>query len=239
MRGFYDDLTCKQTWRHARTDIRSRTPAELLLIEVDYSRSIIYLLENLVCYIRITMLRRSSKLFVPCLQGTLVRLALPSVQPHRKYAVEVPDEHRHNFDPENPNLTKFEVVDDPEVWKYVERILPQRTIPPSPKEEGASGWKPARLTREEARNLPYFVARTKNHMLPVYLKEEVRGPRYITYVCKVHGDPWALRNELKLYLDELFPQQHIVTKVNELTQKVGFKGKFVNEITEFLLKKGF
>lgn len=152
MRGFYDDLTCKQTWRHARTDIRSRTPAELLLIEVDYSRSIIYLLENLVCYIRnrfITMLRRSSKLFVPCLQGTLARLALPSVQPHRKYAVEVPDEHRHNFDPENPNLTKFEVVDDPEVWKYVERILPQRTIPPSPKEEGASGWKPARLTREE------------------------------------------------------------------------------------------
>ncbi|XP_022664542.1 probable 39S ribosomal protein L49, mitochondrial [Varroa destructor] len=171
--------------------------------------------------------------------STLARLALPSVQPHRKYAVEVPDEHRHNFDPENPNLTKFEVVDDPEVWKYVERILPQRTIPPSPKEEGASGWKPARLTREEARNLPYFVARTKNHMLPVYLKEEVRGPRYITYVCKVHGDPWALRNELKLYLDELFPQQHIVTKVNELTQKVGFKGKFVNEITEFLLKKGF
>lgn len=30
----------------------------------------------------------------------------------------------------------------------------------------------------QARNLPYFVARTKNHMLPVYLKEEVRGESF-------------------------------------------------------------
>lgn len=77
-------------------------------------------------------------------------------------------------------------------------------------------------------------------MLPVYEEAEIRGPRYITYVRKIQGDPWAFRNDLKAYIEEIKTTEKAVrTKVNELTQTVGVKGRYVEEIKEFLLKKGF
>ncbi|OQR69647.1 putative 39S ribosomal protein L49 [Tropilaelaps mercedesae] len=185
------------------------------------------------------MLRRSSKLLASYLEDAFSHSASTLTQPCRSFAVKVLEEHRDKCDPDNSNVTKFELVNDPELWKYVERLIPQRVIPPCPKEPGLSGWTPPTLSKEQAKTLPYFVVRTRNHMLPVYLVTEIRGPRYITYVRKVQGDPWVLRNDVQAYLKHLFPDRTIVTKVNELTQTVGFKGKFVDEVTEYLLGKGF
>lgn len=41
-------------------------------------------------------------------------------------------------------------------------------------------------------SLPYIVARTKNHMIPVYLHlEEVRGIRKVTIIRHIEGDIWV------------------------------------------------
>lgn len=48
------------------------------------------------------------------------------------------------------------------------------------------------FTVSASSNLPYFVARTKNHMVPVYLRlEEVRGIRKVTIIRHIEGDIWV------------------------------------------------
>ena len=81
----------------------------------------------------------------------LRRLALPLVNRagHRLSSTMIPDEHLDKFDPENPNYTKFEVVSDPEIWSYVERLMPVSKIALPPNKPGPSGWQPVKLTKEE------------------------------------------------------------------------------------------
>lgn len=81
----------------------------------------------------------------------LRRLVLPfaSRAGQRLSSTTVPEEHRDKFDPENPNYTKFEVVEDPDVWSHVERLIPDKRVPPMPDSPGPSGWQPVRLTKAE------------------------------------------------------------------------------------------
>ena len=45
---------------------------------------------------------------------------------------------------------------------------------------------------ERQPNLPFFVGRTKNHMVPVYLDlEAIRGQRKITMIKHIEGDIWV------------------------------------------------
>ncbi|XP_003743673.1 probable 39S ribosomal protein L49, mitochondrial [Galendromus occidentalis] len=171
----------------------------------------------------------------------LRRVALPFLgrAGQRLSSTDIPEKHLDKFDVDNPNYTKFEVVSDPDVWSHVERLMPKKIVPPSPTEGGPSGWTPVRLTREEARELPYFVQRTRNHMLPVYQRVDIRGPRYVTVVRKVQGDPWALRNALKEHIKQIRGTDDVTTMVNELTQTVGIKGQLVEEVKDFLIMKGF
>lgn len=171
-------LFCKQRWRlaHFLFCRHSRTPArreedvrgvvdvlDLILYCAEITESWSFSLKTLrsgdlfvlseLAPSCLNMLRQTSRV-LGCavhLQNALVRpvIVLTSQVTKRHCATEIPEKHRDKFDPENPNLTKFEVVNEPELWKYVERIIPSKRIPPCPTEGGPSGWIPPRLTREE------------------------------------------------------------------------------------------
>ncbi|KAJ8956566.1 hypothetical protein NQ317_012638 [Molorchus minor] len=92
---------------------------------------------------------------------------------------------------------KYEVTYNPTDWKYVERILPLSVVPePKKKDNYTSGWK---RQADNLQNRPYFIERTKNHMIPVYLKISQRGIRRETIVKKIQGDIWLLEKELRTF----------------------------------------
>lgn len=130
---------------------------------------------------------------------------------------------------------KYEVTSNPEEWKYVERILPLTVVPdPKPKESYPSGWIPQ---SPGAVKLPYFVERTKNHMMPVYLEFGFRNIRRLTVIKKIQGDIWLLENELRGFLqkENYVPLR---SQVNEFTRIITFHGDHVNAIKYYLTKKG-
>ncbi|XP_058821369.1 large ribosomal subunit protein mL49 [Topomyia yanbarensis] len=135
------------------------------------------------------------------------------------------------------NIDQFpevEVVKNSPEWKYVERLIAPRVVPaPIARSSYPSGWKPA----SPDPGLKYFVARTKNHMLPVYLRRSYRGQRIITAVRRIDGDIWQLEAELR-YLIESKLNKQIVTRVNEMNAQIELKGDFVTIVEQFLLSKG-
>lgn len=135
------------------------------------------------------------------------------------------------------DITQFpevEVVKNAPEWKYVERLLAPRVVPkPVAQSEYPSGWKPP----QPKPDLKYFVARTKNHMLPVYLHRSFRGQRIITAIRRIDGDIWQLEAELR-YLIEKRLNKQIVTRVNEMNGQIELKGDFVTIVEEYLLEKG-
>lgn len=85
---------------------------------------------------------------------------------------------------------------------------------------------------------PYYVERTKNHMMPVYLKSGFRNQRRLTYVRKIKGDIWLLHEELTEFLkNETFLP--LRSQVHEFVGSICFHGDFVNAVKYYLTKKGF
>ncbi|XP_013136263.1 PREDICTED: 39S ribosomal protein L49, mitochondrial [Papilio polytes] len=131
---------------------------------------------------------------------------------------------------------EYDVVKNPSEWIYVERLLPFDTIPAvRPKEKYPSGWIPP---KEEALNLPYFISRTKNHELPIYLNITFRGMRKITQIKKIEGDIWLLNDILKTHLKES-AGQYVETRVHELGKFIEVKGDYVNIVRDWAHSKGF
>ncbi|NP_001232963.1 Probable 39S ribosomal protein L49, mitochondrial [Acyrthosiphon pisum] len=132
---------------------------------------------------------------------------------------------------------KYEVSSSPEEWKFVERLLPLTTIPtPSDRKDLPSGWQPQTATFGK---YPYFVHRTRNHMLPVYLKVSMRGTRRITQINNVDGNIWMLEEAIKKYLMRVYGDKKIIaTKVHEVCGHLCIHGDHVSRVKEWLLKKG-
>lgn len=131
---------------------------------------------------------------------------------------------------------KIEIVQNAPEWKYVERILPQKLIPkPAPKAEYPSGWTPQ---TEEANKYPYFVCRSRNYMVPVYLEVGFRGMKKETVIRHINGDIWALNKELTDYI-EYYMARKARSKVNEYAQKIVINGDHVNLLKDYLIRKGF
>ncbi|KAF5285346.1 hypothetical protein FQA39_LY04445 [Lamprigera yunnana] len=131
---------------------------------------------------------------------------------------------------------KYEVSQNPEEWKYVERTLPAPTVPtPIPKDKYPSEWKPQ---GKNLINKPYFISRTKNHMLPVYLCISQRGMRRITKIRNIQGDIWLLEQQLRKFLE---PQNDrpIRSQVNEFVRHIRFHGDHVNAIKYWLMERNF
>ncbi|KAF5275547.1 hypothetical protein FQR65_LT04150, partial [Abscondita terminalis] len=126
---------------------------------------------------------------------------------------------------------KYEVSNSVEDWKYVEQALPPMVVPtPTPKDKYPSEWKPQ---GNDFANKPYFVPRTKNHMLPVYLHVSQRGIRRITKVRNVQGDIWMLEKQLRDFIQPL-DIRPIRSQVNEFVGYIRFYGDFVNAIKHWL-----
>ncbi|XP_068631002.1 large ribosomal subunit protein mL49 [Battus philenor] len=131
---------------------------------------------------------------------------------------------------------EYEVVKNPPEWKYVERLLPFETIPAvTPKENYPSGWIPP---REEAKNLPYYMSRTRNHEVPIYLHVTFRGMRKITKIKKIEGDIWLFNDIIKAHLKET-SGKYVETRVHELGQFIEVKGDYVNILRDWAHSKGF
>lgn len=47
------------------------------------------------------------------------------------------------------------------------------------------------LTESKYSELPYYIPRTKNHMMPVYLEQSTETLRKFTKVCHIRGDIWV------------------------------------------------
>lgn len=128
---------------------------------------------------------------------------------------------------------QIEVLKNPPEWKYVERILRKPQVPePQPKSEYPSGWRP-----QTNLDNPYYVARTKNHMIPAYLNLYFRGQRKVTKLRKIQGDIWLLERELRECIEKRIGKK-IATRVNELSGQIWFKGDYATIVTDFLIKKG-
>ncbi|CAH1792302.1 unnamed protein product, partial [Owenia fusiformis] len=137
----------------------------------------------------------------------------------------------------NPEeTTDYEV--SKEEWKYVDRLLPLKTLPEPPKYSSyptPSGWIPQ---KDENIGLPYSVRRSRFHMLPVYLEEKSGGTRKITIVKKVEGDIWAFEADIRKHLEELTSRK-VTTQVHEITRFLRIKGIYLKEVSDFLISKGF
>lgn len=128
---------------------------------------------------------------------------------------------------------QVEVLRNPPEWKYVERILRRPQVPePQPKSEYPSGWQP-----QSNLNNPYYVARTKNHMVPAYLNTYFRGLRRVTKLRKIQGDIWLLERELRDCIEKRIGKK-IATRVNELSGQIWIKGDYVTIVNDFLMEKG-
>lgn len=133
------------------------------------------------------------------------------------------------------NHPQVEIVRNPPEWKFVEAILAKQIVPtPTPKSAYPSGWQPQVNAVTE---MPYFVPRTKNHMHPVYLTRTFRGMRRITKLRRVQGDIWQLEKELHATIEKRIGKD-IVTRVNEMSGQIWFRGDFVNIVKEYLIAKG-
>ncbi|GAB1602772.1 39S ribosomal protein L49, mitochondrial-like [Argonauta hians] len=127
-----------------------------------------------------------------------------------------------------------------EDFKYVERLLPDEIVPEPPSEAltGAptpSGWLPS--TKSSLKQ-PYFVKRTKNHMLPLYVEKKFGGNRILTKICKIDGDVWKLESDLRTFLEK-DNLKEIYTQVHEVSSFIRIRGDYSKEACEFLLSKGF
>nr|CAH0111780.1 unnamed protein product [Daphnia galeata] len=134
------------------------------------------------------------------------------------------------------NYTRYHEV-SAENWRFVERLIPPTFVPSYPKNGNySSDWTPPADTPP---NLPYFVKRTKNYMVPVYLKfEEVRNERKITIIRHIEGDIWVLEKAIKSHLESL-SKRPVVSQVHEVAMHIKFRGDYVNEVKKWLLNAGF
>ncbi|KAK8762893.1 hypothetical protein V5799_034501 [Amblyomma americanum] len=175
---------------------------------------------------RIYRLGQSLKTKAPAL--FICRLDSTNVSAEKFLPTPPADHEAHKDRWASESSDKYTRVEEvPGRWHYVEYLLPKKTVPEPPKHEGRapSGWQPP---APEPPPLPYFVPRTRNHMLPVYLRKEIRGPRFITQVKHIEGDLWAFHNDLKEYLESLAGKE-VLSQVHELGSYVGYKGAYVEE----------
>lgn len=131
----------------------------------------------------------------------------------------------------------YEVTKDQKEWEFVMRALGSGVVPQPPTEEKVypSGWKPQ---SKKALELPYFVERTPNHMLPVYVTPTYRGMRRITKIKGIQGDIWLLEKQLKEHIQN-FTDIPIGSQINESVGTIQFRGDYVILVRGWLLEQGF
>lgn len=133
-------------------------------------------------------------------------------------------------------LPNVKIEQNPPEWKYVEAILSPLIIPqPILKSEYPSGWKPPTI---DPKSTPYFIKRSRNHMIPVYLVITFRGTRRQTRIKRIQGDIWAFEADLRVFLQD-YMKKNMSMRVNEFSGEIKILGDYVNLVKHFLSEKGF
>ena len=132
---------------------------------------------------------------------------------------------------------EVEVIKNPPEWKYVEHLIEKKLIPqPEFKAEYSSGWQPQ--DPEKYKDLSYFIKRTRNHMLPVYLRITYRGNRRITFIKYIEGDIWKLEQECIDLIKSKTSNNPQYSQINEMNRTIKIKGDYVTLIQKYLYSKG-
>lgn len=140
--------------------------------------------------------------------------------------------------------TNVRSVKSSELWDYVERLA-RIKIAPQPRRRKAnepitpmpSGYVPPPETPPD---LPYFVARTRNHLLPVYYSLHSDPNKCATIVKQVTGDLWKLEEDLRNHLEALNDnKRRILTSVQETDERILFRGRHIHQVVDWLHAQGF
>lgn len=140
--------------------------------------------------------------------------------------------------------TKVRNITTTELWDYVERLAkikiaprPEPRKPNEPIKPMASGYVPP---PEVPPDLPYFIARTRNHILPVYYFLDSNPEKCHTIVKQVTGDLWQLEKDLRAHLETVTnSKRRILTSVQETDERILFRGRYIHEIVDWLHAQGF
>lgn len=128
------------------------------------------------------------------------------------------------------------MIHNPPEWKYVEQLINTGVVPtPIFKAEYPSGWVPP--DPEKYKKLPYFVERTRNHMVPVYLNIAFHGLRRHTLLKNIEGDIWKLEKDLHDLIEQR-AKKRIYSRINEMNRRIVFKGDYVTLIQKHLIAIG-
>ena len=144
----------------------------------------------------------------------------------------------HRFARPAPNYPERDFVasDDPEEWKNVERLIPPELVPDIPDaQEYPSGFQPPMARPGD---YPYYVQRTTNHMMPVYLIYDRSKQDTRTVIRRADGNLFQLRDDLRKFLFSRY-NKDFISQVAEVYGRVAFRGDFETDFKEFLLNKGF
>lgn len=170
----------------------------------------------------------------------LAGVTLPKEKPKEIDPSEAPYNEIYEGGIDENNFTKVRNLTEtePQRWYWVQRLAPKQTLSRSNFEPGKqypSGYK---IPSGGPPNLPYFVSRTRNHLLPVYKLVERDDERVKTIISRVDGDIWELEQEIRTRL-EAKHQKRIITGVNEVRGDIKLLGNHVFEVVGYLEELGF
>lgn len=140
--------------------------------------------------------------------------------------------------------TKVRNITTPQLWEYVERLarikippMPDRRKPGEPINKTPSGFVPP---PEECPDLPYFIPRTRNYLLPVYYNLNSDPEKCYTIVKQIVGDLWKLEEDLRTYLEAISKtKKRILTSVQETDGRILLRGRHLHQVVSWLHEKGF
>jgi len=140
--------------------------------------------------------------------------------------------------------TKVRNITTPELWEYVERLARIKVAPvPELRKAGEevyalpSGFVPPPETYPD---LPYFVPRTRNYLLPVYYFVNKDPTQNMTVIKQVSGELWKLEEDLRTHLEKISgSKKRILSAVLETDAMVTFRGRHVHQVVEWLYAQGF
>uniref|UniRef100_A0A6G1S4D1 Large ribosomal subunit protein mL49 n=1 Tax=Aceria tosichella TaxID=561515 RepID=A0A6G1S4D1_9ACAR len=140
--------------------------------------------------------------------------------------------------------TSVRNITSPELWSHVENLA-RIKVPPMPKPRKAneqitplpSGFVPPPETQPD---LPYFISRTRNYLLPVYYRLHSDPNECVTIVKRIEGDLWQLEEDLRNHLESLLAdKQRILTSVQETDGRIELRGKWIHQTVDWLYAQGF
>jgi large subunit ribosomal protein L49 len=178
----------------------------------------------------------------------------PLFNPHlheQRYKVD-PDEEPFNAiyadsqSESSKDYTNVRNITSPELWEHVERLARIKVAPmPRLRKAGEpvkplpSGFVPPPETPPD---LPYFIPRTRNYLLPVYYLVHSDPNECATIVKQVQGDLWQLEHDLRTHLEQNLDnnnKKRILTSVQEPDGRILLRGKWLHETVDWLHAQGF